>query len=131
MIDEHLLACRNIKFLIDQRLGHMPRELRVSFKARERLQAPAFIGVFVSVCASQRESRHLIKKEIQTVIVINDDRDIWIDVFESFFYRLIAIKKTLPVRRLFLFIRHRITDSRYMRSRNTADDSSHSSNLVP
>src|SRR5690606_34000770 len=95
-----------------------------------RLQAPAFIGIVIFVGAANSKGWHFVEEEIETVIVIHHDNNVGICFFQPFLCRHIAIKEALPVRLLLQVVGNGITHSRDVRTCQSTDNLSHSSNLL-
>src|SRR6516165_3628417 len=94
-------------------------------KGRLSLEPPAFIGIAILRCGADGERRHLVEEEVETVVVVDDDRDIGAHALEPRVYGRIAIEERLPVGLVLLLSRERDADARDMGSRNRADDGSH------
>src|SRR5438105_2951894 len=75
----------------------MPRQLGISGKRRSNRQAPAFVGVAVLGGSADGKCRHLVQKEIQAVVVVNDDSNIRLYFVEPLMDGFEAIEEVFPI----------------------------------
>src|SRR5210317_2120596 len=97
MVYEHFLTGTDIKFLFNQGLGNMPRQLCITGKRCLRFKAPAFICIFIDISTAQSKGRHFIQKKVKAMIVIYNNHNVWVGFFQPFLGGFIAVKETFPV----------------------------------
>src|SRR5262249_16599171 len=69
---------------------------RISGKGRRDRKAPPFIGVVVSGSGAHGKSRKFVEKEVQAMIVVDDNRDIRPNLVEPCVYRLVSVEERIP-----------------------------------
>jgi hypothetical protein len=72
MVDQHLLAGRNIELFGDKRFNQVPRKVLIALVRRQGGNAPFFICVLVLGCRANGECRHFVEEKVQPVIVVHD-----------------------------------------------------------
>jgi hypothetical protein len=78
VVHQHLLARGDVEFLGDQRFDDVPRKLRIAEIGCDRRETPSLVRVAVLARGADCERRQLVQKEVQAVIVVDDDRHMWI-----------------------------------------------------
>jgi len=73
VVNLHFLARADIELLGDERLRNVPGKWCVTLEGCDGLEGPTFVIVAVLIRAAQREGGNLVQKEIEAMIVINDD----------------------------------------------------------
>jgi len=125
VVDEHLLAGRQVELLAHDRLDHVPRQLRVAGERRDGGQPPALVGGPVLRRGANGEGRHLVEEEVQPVVVVDHHGDVRPGRLEPAVYRLEAVEERLPVGVLLQPAVDRPTDGGQMGGRDAAGDGSH------
>ena len=93
MIDQHLLAGGQVELGGDQLLDEVPGKAASPGNGARVGNAPAFVGVAILGGRADREGRHLVEEEIQSVIVVDDDRDVGLDGLEPGAHRAIGLEE--------------------------------------
>src|ERR1051325_10566725 len=75
----------------------MPRQLGISRKRRSNRQAPAFVGVAVLGCSANGKCRHFVEKEIQAVVVVDDNGNVRLYFVEPLMDRFEPIEEVFPI----------------------------------
>src|SRR5690606_36881949 len=110
VIHQHFLACRRVELLVDQRFDQMPRQLRAPSRGWQRTQAPAFVHLVILLGRADGERGHLVEKEVEPVIVVEDDCDIGPHAAQPSVYVMVPVEKRLPVRLLLQSLGDRLAD---------------------
>ena len=126
MLYRELLAQREVELvLIDERLREVRGELGVPGHFGKRPRTEAFVADRVALRDTEREGGVFVKAEIGGVIVIDDDRDIGLELRQPFAYRHVGIEERLPGRLLRAAAVDYRADRRHVREPNPADDCAH------
>ena len=125
VVDQHLLARRDVELVRDQRLDQVPRQRRIAGEGRDRRNAPALVGVAVLGRRADGEGRQLVEEEVEAVVVVEDHRDVGLRLREPRVRGRVAVEEGLPVRILLQVLRDRAADGRDVRARDCADDGCH------
>ena len=92
----HLLAHRDVEFVIDELFGEVPGKVRIAGYRWQRANAETFVTDGVLVGCAEGEGREFVEKEIAAVIVIDNDGDIGFDIAQPFLHWLIGVEQRFP-----------------------------------
>lgn len=90
-----------------------------------RRNAPTLVGVAVFGSSSDRKGKHLVEKEIQAVIVIDEHDDIRPDLRQPLADRRETVEERFPVGIVLQTLGDRAADRGHMRGGDGADDLRH------
>src|SRR5438105_738580 len=125
VIERLFLEDGEIEFLIDQRLGHVGRELGMPFDRRYGALAGALVGDLEHGTHAQGEGRIEVEEDAIRMIVVEDDQDVGLLPRQPVGNRLVALEERLPCRVLVLALVEGEPDGGYMRGSDAADDGCH------
>jgi hypothetical protein len=130
VIDHHLLAGGEVEFVMDQRLDQMPGQGRVTPERRHGRDAPSLVGVAIVGCRPHRESRHLVEKKIQAMVVVDNHGHLRPDPCEPLAHRHEPVEERLPVRVLLQALGNGRADGRDVRGGDGTDNPGHGVSLA-
>ena len=131
VIDRHFLADRRIEFIRHERPGEMPREIGIAGKVGQRALAPAFIRLGVNRADTQRKGRIGIEEKPVHMVVVNDQKQIRLDVRQPLPRWAIAVKQRRPCGFVLLSLVPRGADAGRVRGADTADQRRHDQSPLP
>ena len=125
VVDQHVLAHRNIELVGDEPVDHMPRQSRIALDRARYRNAPAFVLIAVFARRADREGRHFVEKEIQPVVVVENHGDVGLLARQPIVHVIEAAKERFPIRIVLLFVGNRLADRGNVGCRYSTDDPGH------
>jgi hypothetical protein len=113
-----------------ERLSMRCQESAVSPETAAASADPSLVGIVIFTGGADREGGHLVEKEVEAVIVVDDYGDGGTNRFEAGAHRLVGFEEWPPVRVVAMVPRHGKPDGRNVRGADSADDARHVS-LLP
>jgi hypothetical protein len=125
MIDQHLLTHGDVELVGDERVDQVPGQRRIAGDRPRHRNAPAFILVAIFVGCADRESRQLVEKEVETVVVIEHHGDVGLLARQPVMDVIEALEERLPIRIVLFLVRYRLADRGHVCGSDATDDSGH------
>jgi hypothetical protein len=125
VIHRHLVGDGHVELVEDQVFDQVPRELRMSVDLRHRARAEAFVRDRELGGRAHHEGGNELERQRVRVIVVDEDRDVRLELREPFARGDGAVEVGLPVRIAVIALVHRDADRGDVGARNAADDARH------